>query len=155
MTDPVPQSPPADVCLLLRAHAEARWLSREVVPLIRELEYAGGSRAGLASYLVTLCAEARHHATETDAMRIELDALPLGGDHQLHHNARRYHACVRRLRAAIDRRVEPLVGALTDPPAGAAGLGQQAVARTPEAAAAVPARELLGLSRVPAREPAL
>ena len=43
MTLPADQSPPADVCLLLRAHAEARWLSRELVPLIRELEHGRAS----------------------------------------------------------------------------------------------------------------
>jgi hypothetical protein len=151
MHQPAPQFPHVDVCLLLRAHAEARWLSREVVPLIRELEYSGGSRAGLASYLVTLWVEARHHAAETDALRIELDALPPGVEHDLYYNARRYHAVVRRLRAAIDRRVQPLVGALPDARASAGKL----VPRTPEQASAQPASGPAGGSRVPAREPAL
>jgi hypothetical protein len=117
MNHPANQSPPADVCLLLRAHTEARWLSREVVPLIRELEQDRDSHPGLASYLHTLCIEARHHAAATDAVRIELDAQPPNGDHELHHKARRYHAAVRRLRATVDRRVEALVGAVVQPPA--------------------------------------
>src|ERR1700736_1817953 len=91
MTLPADQSPPADVCLLLRAHAEARWLSRELVPLVRELE-RGGTREpeeALASaapvpYLEGLAIEARHHAAETDAARPELDALAPNADHALH-----------------------------------------------------------------------
>ena len=116
MTLPADQSPPADVCLLLRAHAEARWLSRELVPLVRELEH-GRTReceedlasAAAVAYLEVLAIEARHHAAETDAARTELDALAPNADPALHSNARRYHAAVRRLRAAIDRRVQRLL----------------------------------------------
>jgi hypothetical protein len=120
----VDQAPPADVCLLLRAHAEARWLGHEVVPVIRELE-AGlehdlGSGAGLA-YLEALSIEARHHAAETDASRSELDALAPAGDHGVRANAHRYHAAVRRLRATIDARIQQLLAAAGDAPADAEG----------------------------------
>lgn len=116
MTLPANQSPPADVCLLLRAHAEARWLSRELVPLVRELERERAedleddptSGAALA-YLEVLAIEARHHAAETDAARTELDALAPNGHAALHSNARRYHAAVRRLRVAIDGRLQLLL----------------------------------------------
>jgi hypothetical protein len=104
------QSPPADVCLLLRAHAEARWLSREVVPVIRELEHELASGTALA-YLEALRIEAHHHAGETDAARSELDALGPGGDHGVRANAHRYHAAVRELRATIDARVQQLLAA--------------------------------------------
>src|SRR5947209_9709440 len=102
------QSPPADVSLLLRAHAEARWLSREVVPVIRELERDLGSGAALA-YLEALRIEAHHHAGETDAARGQLDALAPRGDHGVRSNAHRYHAAVRELRARIDARIQQLL----------------------------------------------
>src|SRR5439155_26079090 len=65
--------------------------------------------AAAVAYLEVLAIEGRHHAAETDAARTELDALAPDGHHALHSNARRYHAAVRRLRAAIDRRVERLL----------------------------------------------
>jgi hypothetical protein len=115
--DPVPQSPPADVCLLLRAHAEARWLGHEVVPVIRELEHEleheAGSGADIA-YLEALAIEARHHADETDAVSRELTASGPAGDHGVLSNARRYYAAVRRLRATVDARVQQLLAAAGD-----------------------------------------
>ena len=104
------QSPPADVSLLLRAYAEARWLSREVVPVIRELERDLGSGAALA-YLEALRIEAHDYAGETDATRSELDALAPAGDHGVRSNAHRYHAAVRELRARIDARIQQLLAA--------------------------------------------
>jgi hypothetical protein len=112
MTDPAPDCPPADVCLLLRAHAETRWLSHEVVPVLRELEGALLSDDQLEAaraYLEVLWIEARNRADETDAARRELDAVPPTGNHALHSGARRYHAAVRRLRTTIGRRVRSLL----------------------------------------------
>jgi hypothetical protein len=112
MTDPSPECPPADVCLLLRAHAETRWLSHEVMPVLRELESASLSEDQLEAaraYLEVLWLEARDRAAETDAARRELDAVPPVDNQALHSGARRYHAAVRRLRAAIGRRVRSLV----------------------------------------------
>ena len=105
MTDkPHRTQPPPDVCLLLRAHAEARWLSNELVPVVRQLEH--DARPDLVmSYLQILRQDARRHAAETDAARLELDAAPTG-DAALHSNARRYHAAVRRLRGRVERRVQ-------------------------------------------------
>jgi hypothetical protein len=120
------QSPPADVCLLLRAHAEARWLRREAVPLIEELEHDLGSRAALA-YLEALCIEARRHGADTDAARIELDALPSHGDHELHDKARRYHAAVRRLRSVVHARAQILLAAAYDASAYADDCGGEAL----------------------------
>jgi hypothetical protein len=105
---PSADAPPAEVCLLLRAHAEARWLSREVVPLIRDLEQHLRSDAAL-SYLESLSIEARHHADETEAALADLDALGINRDQVLDYNARRYHAAVRRLRATIERRTQRLL----------------------------------------------
>jgi hypothetical protein len=112
MTNPSPDCPPADVCLLLRAHAETRWLSHEVVPVLRELESASLSEDQLEAaraYLEALWIEARDRAAETDAARRELDAVPLNGNQALHSGARRYHAAVRRLRIDVGRRVRSLL----------------------------------------------
>jgi hypothetical protein len=112
MTDPAPECPPADVCLLLRAHAETRWLSHEVVPVLRELESAslsGDQLDAARAYLEVLWIEARDRAADTDAARRELDAVPLAGNQALHSGARRYHAAVRRLRTHIGRRVRSLL----------------------------------------------
>jgi hypothetical protein len=103
--------PAADVCLLLRAHAEARWLGRELVPLVRELEYDAPSPDGHATdlaYLEVLWIEARARARDTERARAALDA-DTGEDHALYGKARRYHGAVRRLRERIRERVERLL----------------------------------------------
>jgi len=102
---------PPDVSLLLRAHSEQRWLSREVIPVVRQLET--GERlpdeqlpAALA-YLEAIWAEAVGLGRATDAALRRLEAA--GGEPQpLHDRARRYHASVRALREAVARRVAPL-----------------------------------------------
>jgi hypothetical protein len=121
MTDSSDPSPPADVCLLLRTHAEARWLSREVVPVVRELEQDESVRqeqlgAALA-YLEVLWIESRKRATETDAAFAELDAATVNGDRTLHAKARCYHAAVRRLRSSVGGRVAQLLSGAGDPSA--------------------------------------
>jgi hypothetical protein len=106
-------SPPSDVCLLLRSHAESRWLSQQVVPVLREIEQRDelpDEQLGAAlAYLEVLWIEACARAAETDAMRTELDARGPGDDHTLHDKARRYHAAARRLRDVIARRVARLL----------------------------------------------
>jgi hypothetical protein len=98
-----------DVCLLLRAHAEARWLSNELTPVLREIEQrdtiADQQLGAALAYLEVLWLEAGARARETEAARVELDALG-GGDQSLPEKARRYHAAVRRLRGAVGRRVD-------------------------------------------------
>jgi hypothetical protein len=97
-----------DVCLLLRAHAESRWLGNELNPVLCEIEQretVADEQLGAAlAYLEVLWIEACARARETEAARVELDALG-GGDRSLAEKARRYHAAVRRLRDAIERRV--------------------------------------------------
>jgi hypothetical protein len=97
-----------DVCLLLRAHAEARWLGNELTPVLFEIEQretVAEQQLGAAlAYLEVLWIEACARARETESARVELDALG-GGDQALAEKARRYHAAVRRLRENIDRRV--------------------------------------------------
>jgi hypothetical protein len=102
------QSPAADVCLLLRAHGESRWLSNELSPVLREVEQretiSDRQLATALAYLEVLWLEAGARARETDSARVELDALG-SFDAKLYEKALRYHAAVRRLRDAIEVRV--------------------------------------------------
>lgn len=97
-----------DVCLLLRAHAESRWLSNELAPVLREIEQRetiSDQQMGAAlAYLEVLWIEACARARETESARVELDALG-SGEQSLPEKARRYHAAVRRLRDGVERRV--------------------------------------------------
>src|ERR1700744_1958237 len=99
------QSPAADVCLLLRAHAESRWLSNELTPVLREVEQReaiSDQQLGTAlAYLEVLWIEACARARETESARVELDALG-SGDRALYEKAQRYHAAVRRLRDSVE-----------------------------------------------------
>jgi hypothetical protein len=105
-------SHPPDICLILRAHGEQRWLISEVVSLVRQLEQPGAiadDQVGAAlAYLEVLWLDACQRAAETDAARTQLDQLSAPGDRGLHEKARSYHVAVRRLRAAVARRVAAL-----------------------------------------------
>lgn len=105
-------SPPSDVCLLLRAHAEQRWLRREVVPVLRQLELPHElpeEQIGAAlAYLELTWLDAGRLAVETDAALAALDEHA-PADSTLPSNARRYHAAVRFLREAVARRVAELI----------------------------------------------
>jgi hypothetical protein len=100
-----------DVSLLLRTHSEQRWLSREVLPVVGQIEtpeqLPEEQLPAAAAYLEVLWAEAAARARETDSARRHLDgvesALPLTP------RARRYHAVVRAFREAVARRVVPLI----------------------------------------------
>jgi hypothetical protein len=102
------QSPAADVCLLLRAHAESRWLGNELTPVLREVEQREAiseQQVGTAlAYLEVLWIEACARARETESARVELDAFG-SYDAALCEKAHRYHAAVRRLRDSIELRV--------------------------------------------------
>ncbi len=107
-------NPPSDVCLLLRAYAEQRWLSREVVPVLRQLETPDAlpeEQLGAAlAYLEVTWLEAARHAAETDAAFAALqDNAALNIDEALRCKARRYHAAVRFLRDAVGRHVARLI----------------------------------------------
>ena len=77
VSDPPATSPPPDVSLLLRAHAERRWLSREVIPVMRQIETCDGlpdeQLPAALAYLEVIWAEALGRARETDAERRRLD----------------------------------------------------------------------------------
>src|SRR4029077_11051186 len=112
-------SPPSDVCLLLRAHAEQRWLSREVVPVLRQLqtpdELPEEQLGAALAYLEVTWLEASRLAAETDAAFAALDdTTPADAEETLPCKARRYHAAVRFLREAIAGAVSALIVAPDD-----------------------------------------
>jgi hypothetical protein len=136
LTNPTPgASPPPDVSLLLRAHAERRWLSREVIPVLRQLETCEGlpdeQLPAALAYLEVIWAEALGRARETDAERRRLDErgpVERGpgergpGEQPLVARAHRYHAVVRDLRETVARRVSLLLAPSSDGLAGRHGL---------------------------------
>ena len=124
MSPTPPPTPAAEVCLLLRAHAEARWLGHELVPVLREVEREPprweqgdqSERLGAAlAYLEALWLDARARARETEAARLELDTSTPDADPTLCGRARRYHVAVRRLRERLAGRVERLLAPGADP----------------------------------------
>lgn len=114
MSDTLTTHPP-DICLLLRVDAEQRWLVSKVIPLLRQLEQPGEippEEAGPAlAYLEVQWLEAGLRATETDAAASTLGTAGSGNESALTEKAHRYHAAVRRLRSAVDRRVRLLASA--------------------------------------------
>ena len=107
----------ADVCLLLRAHAESRWLSNQMAPVLREVEQresiAEHQLATALAYIEVLWIEACSRARETESANVELEALG-SGDRELCEKAQRYYAAVRRLRDGVERRVVRLLAAPDD-----------------------------------------
>lgn len=108
-------NPPSDVCLLLRTYAEQRWLSREVVPVLRQLETPDTlpeEQLGAAlAYLEVTWLEAARHAAETDAALADLETTRLTAEEALPSKARRYHAAVRFLRETVGRHVDAFIAA--------------------------------------------
>lgn len=115
MAHPDP-SLPSDVCLLLRAHAEQRWLSREVIPVLRQLqtrEHLPEEQVGAAlAYLEVIWVEAQQRAKETDAAAVHLGE---SSTEQLSGKASRYHHAVRNLREVASGRVSVLLDPLPAP----------------------------------------
>jgi hypothetical protein len=113
-----PASPPPDICLLLRAHAEQRWLCHEVLPVLRQLERRDAlpeEQLGAAlAYLEVLWIEASQRAAETDAAHAQLQASNGDAVSALHQKARSYNKSVLNLRKAIARHVVQLVAAPGD-----------------------------------------
>jgi hypothetical protein len=113
-----------DVCLMLRADTEMRCLSREVIPVLRQLET--GERlprtlldAALA-YLEVMWLEAQRRAAETDVaydeLKRALGAEPSEQD-AVHGQACRYRGAVVTLRRTVSRRIAPLLMAGAEEPA--------------------------------------
>jgi hypothetical protein len=103
---------PADICLLLRVHAEQRWLANKVVPLLRQLEPPGSiveEDVGAAiAYLEVLWLEAGLRGIETDAAFRKLEGAGEESSALISEKARRYHLAVKRLRGTTGRRVRRL-----------------------------------------------
>lgn len=114
------EEPPSDVSLMLRAHAELRCLSREVIPVLRQLETRSElpeEQVGAAlAYLEVTWLEAGRRALETDCAHQQLrarcagQAQSDGQDGDLYGGACRYYDAVKLLRSAVRRRVAPLLG---------------------------------------------
>lgn len=117
MTDHRTQPPPTDVCLLLRAHAEQHWLTREVQPLLSELRHGRplpeGERGAALAYMEAVWMEACRRALESDHALAALPdhGAPAGG---LDEQARRYHGAVRALRLNLVERVAAVIAAADD-----------------------------------------
>jgi len=113
MTDRSDPSHTSDICLLLRGHGEQRWLVSEILPVVRQLEQPGSipedQRGPALSYLEVLWLDACLRAAETDAAHAQLDGAGVNGNRVLCERALRYHAAVRRLRAAVTGRVTRLL----------------------------------------------
>lgn len=113
--NPIAQPPtpvPPDVSLLLRAHAERRWLSREVIPVLRQIEtpehLPEDQLPAALAYLEVIWAEAIGRARDTEAERRRLDERE-DADQPLLTRARRYHRVVQDLRDVVARRVVRLL----------------------------------------------
>jgi hypothetical protein len=130
MTPDQETAPPSDVCLLLRAHAEQRWLSLEVGPVLRQLRQRDSlpeEQLGAAlAYLEVLWIEASQRAAETDAAYAEFeaseraakadaaaeaDAAVANGGWTLPSKARRYRVAVLTLRDVFGRQVAAMLAA--------------------------------------------
>ncbi len=113
-TAPELSATPPEVSLLLRAHAEQHWLSREVVPVAVQLETREElpeEQVGAAlAYLEVVWSEASRRAGDTDGAATRLDlALPAVADRLLAARARRYRAAVVVLRETALARVGSLL----------------------------------------------
>jgi hypothetical protein len=131
VTDNSLNSHPPDICLILRSHGEQLWLTAEVLPIVRQLEQDGAipeDQVGAAlAYLEMTWLDAGARAADTDAARAELDRARAEHDRPraehdrvLSEKACRYHAAVRRLRAAVAYRVTELLGVHEHAPADVA-----------------------------------
>jgi len=105
---------------MLRAHAEQRWLSREVLPVLRQLqtpdELPDEQLGAALAYLEVTWLEATRLAAETDAASADLDDAATGTastdtEETLPSRARSYHATVRTLRETVARNVTALIAA--------------------------------------------
>jgi hypothetical protein len=101
------------MALLLRADAEQRWLHREVIPVLRQLETRAplaGEQVGAAlAYLEDSWSEALLRARQSDAARERGSRAPRHGS--IGDDAVRYHTAVRALRGIVAQRVTAYVEA--------------------------------------------
>lgn len=106
-----------EVSLLLRAHSEQQWLSREVAPVARQIatreELPEEQLPAAQAYLEVIWSEAVQRAGETDKALTCLDlTLPVHESPEciaLAARARRYRAAVLVLRERLLQQVAPLL----------------------------------------------
>ncbi len=109
-----PGDPTPDVSLLLRAHAERRWLSCEVIPVVRQIEtpetLPEEQLPAALAYLEVIWAQAivRGHATDTARRLLDADGA---SEQPLLARARHDHAAVANLREVVAQRVARLLAA--------------------------------------------
>lgn len=111
MPTPADTQIPSDIVLMLRADAEQRWLNREVIPVLHQIEGPKPlpreqADAALA-YLESSWSAARARARQTDAAHDLSVRARAGG--ALGADAARYHTAVRALRGLVAERVGPYV----------------------------------------------
>jgi hypothetical protein len=113
-TSPPGTSPTPDVSLLLRAHAERRWLSCEVIPVVRQIETPENlpeeQLPAALAYLEVIWAQAivRGHATDTARRLLDAEG---SGEQPLLARAHRDHQAVKNLREVVAQRVARLLAA--------------------------------------------
>jgi hypothetical protein len=109
---PLPTTPP-EISLLLRAHAEQRWLAHEVLPVVRQIESREALPAeqlpAALAYLEVAWAEAVRRAGDTDGACTCLELALPSPEEGLAQKARRYRAAVVSLREGLARRVRSLL----------------------------------------------
>ena len=119
MTNPVLTSNPPDISLLLRVYGEQRWLLLEVFPVLREAEQPGAiaerDLGAALAYLEMLWSQARRLAEETDRAAALVSAQDPHCSHLLVEKAQRYHAAIRRMRSAMQARVERVTAPIGPP----------------------------------------
>lgn len=115
---------PADIRLILRAHAELSCLRAEVIPVLRQIETRNelpDEQLGAAlAYLEVTWLEARRRAAETDKAHATLCMGPDRADissraDPLCDKACQYHEGVKRLREAVAARIAPLLAGMQAP----------------------------------------
>ena len=108
-------NPPVDTALLLRVHAEHRWLQDELSSVLDELDQAVTVRASemvaAFSYLEVAWTEELRRARQTDAAYHRLECQAGQEQSALTRQARGYYTWLRRLRRTLAARAEPYVGA--------------------------------------------
>jgi hypothetical protein len=104
---------------MLRSHGEQRWLTAQVLPVLRQLERPGtvpDDQLGAAlAYLEVLWLDAQRRAAVTDATLAQLLVDDPRAQRPFHAHACRYQSAVRALRDAVAERVRRA----TAPPGGA------------------------------------
>jgi hypothetical protein len=106
----------SDVCLMLRADTEMRCLSREVIPVLRQVETGerlpGDQVDAALAYLEVMWLEAQRRAAATDDAYEELTSsigLEDCEQDEVYGNACRYRTAVVTLRSVVAKRIAPLL----------------------------------------------